>query len=98
MGEAIGLLDGLMKPAVSSSSICRCISGFITSGIQYSLSFSSLNSGETTILCSTYEQNPGFSVKQSENSFNNYKSSFLSVSFKYCSLSASIFEIISSFT
>ena len=92
MSEAIGLLDGLIKPAVSSSSICRCISGFNTSGIWYSLSLLGLNSGETTILCSTYGQNPGFSAKRAENSFNNCRKSFLSISFKCCSLFASILE------
>ena len=80
MGEVIGLLDGLLKPAVGSSSICCCISGFNITGIQYS-SLLGLKSGETTISGSTYGQNPGFSAEISENSFNNCKSSFLSVSF-----------------
>jgi len=98
MDEAIGLLDGLINPLLRSSSICRCISGFSTAEIRYSLSLLGLKSGVTTILCSTYGQNPGFSAKQSGNSFNNCKSSFLLLSLKCCNLSASSLEVRSSVT
>jgi hypothetical protein len=66
MGEAIELVEWRMNPFFNSSSICRRISGFKISGMRYSLSRFGTKLGDTLIVCSMYEQNPGVSLNIAE--------------------------------